>query len=70
MNNGRIPTINECIQLVESMGGLTQIEKVDASELMISDSAAREALMSFSDEEVRLLWIKKRICPVNNPGTA
>ena len=70
MNNGRIPTIPECIKLVESVEGLTPIEKADASELMRLDPVAREAFMSFSDEEVRLLWIKKRIGPVSNPGTA
>jgi hypothetical protein len=70
LNSGRIPTIQECINLVESVEGLTLIEKADASELMRLDLAAREALMSFSNEQVCLVWIKKRLGPVNNPGTA
>ncbi|EAY92558.1 hypothetical protein OsI_14298 [Oryza sativa Indica Group] len=70
VNNRRIPTIQECIILAESLEGLTPIEKADAPELMRLDLAAREAFMSFNDEQVRLLWIKKLIGPVNNPGTA
>lgn len=70
VNNRRIPTIQECVILAESLEGLTPIEKADASELMRLDPAAREAFMSFNDEQVRLLWIKKLIGPVNNPGTA
>uniref|UniRef100_A0A0E0HKT2 Uncharacterized protein n=1 Tax=Oryza nivara TaxID=4536 RepID=A0A0E0HKT2_ORYNI len=64
VNNRRIPTIQECIILAESLEGLTPIEKADAPELMRLDLAAREAFMSFNDEQVRLLWIKKLIGPV------
>lgn len=60
-NNRRTFTIKEGINLVESVEGLTRKEKADAADLMVVDPEAREAFMSFNDEEVRLLWIKKRL---------
>ena len=62
-------TIPECIELVESIEELSDQEKADASDIMrLEDN--REIFMNFKNQQVRLLWIKKLIGPVNNPGTA
>lgn len=61
-NNGRIPTIQEAISVVESSEGLTLIEKVDASERLRLNLSVRETFMSFRNNELRVAWIKKRLC--------
>jgi len=61
-------TIPECIELVESIEELLDQEKADASDIMrLEDN--REIFMNFKNQQVRLLWIKRRLASlVNNPS--
>lgn len=62
-------SVEKCIDMVEAMEGFTDEEKADANELFQS-AMNRQIFVKTKNPNVRLIWVKKKICQVCSPSVS